>query len=239
MQRLLIVEDEKSQLLMLQETIQNQYPDWSLECANTYENALLLLQQSITQQNPYTLFLLDIQLSPSLADRGGFLFAEAIRKERIYYRTPILFLTAVPDEHFIALSHFHCYNYIAKPYHPEDILVQLNQMLLTGYLQENILLVTDTNRIRHRIRKEHILFAEASSHTIILHTTKGKIATREFTLDALLNELGEMFIRCHRKYIIQKEQIRNYDKVTHYIHIQKEVIPIGKTYMDILDQYLS
>jgi len=77
--------------------------------------AINVLRLSIEKENYFSLFLLDIQLSHEEGDRGGFIFANEIRKIPSYYMTPLLFLTAVSDENYFALSHYHCYNYIAKP----------------------------------------------------------------------------------------------------------------------------
>lgn len=41
------------------------------------------------------------------------------------------------NDYLYALSEIHCYNYIVKPFAPEDTLFQIEQMLHTGYLVED------------------------------------------------------------------------------------------------------
>ena len=135
MQHILIVEDNNEQLNMLVSTIKNSYPSWVIDYASSYDEAVILIQRSV-EEHPFNLFLLDIQLAEDSSDRGGFLLAKEIRNIPNYYRTSILFLTSVHEASSFALSNFHCYNYITKPYTGIDILNQLEQMLLTGYLEK-------------------------------------------------------------------------------------------------------
>ena len=75
------VEDDIQQNNLIRKTIQKQYKDWIIDSATSYDAALTLLQ---TSKSPYTIFLLDIQLSLSKGDRGGFFLAKEIRKQSIY-----------------------------------------------------------------------------------------------------------------------------------------------------------
>lgn len=229
MHKILIVEDDTEQLNLLYDSIQNQYPDWNIRTAQTYEQAEELLQASVREPSYFTLFLFDIRLSSQNDDRSGFFLAQKVRKEPPYFMTPILFLTAVSDEMHLALSKFHCYNYITKPYTPEDILKQLEQMLLTGHLQ-NALEFTDINRIRHKIFINDIFMIESKSHAVMLHTSSGNYITREFSLESILKMLGNNFIQCHRKNIVNKKYINHYDKSSKYIQIDDILIPVGRTY---------
>ena len=134
MQKVLIVEDDTIQLNMLYQTIHDAYPSWNIFCVSDYAAADRLILDSLQKSASFTLFLLDIQLTKDIGNRDGFFLAKEIRQHSAYYQTPILFLTAVSDENYFALSNFHCYNYISKPYTDADIRYQLQQMLMTGYL---------------------------------------------------------------------------------------------------------
>ena len=136
MQKILIVEDDPIQLEMLYETVHSRYPAWEIKKGSSLEAAQAFLQESVTANEYFTLFLLDIQLSKEPGDRNGFQLAQSIREISVYYKTPILFLTSVSEELSRALTQFHCYNFITKPYQKETVLEQLRQMLLTGYLQD-------------------------------------------------------------------------------------------------------
>ena len=238
MHKILILEDETAQRTMLYETIKNSYNDWEIIQADSYDSAKKLLEQSIKEQSHFTLFLLDVQLSDNAGDRGGFFIAREIRKQMPYFMTPILFLTAVSDEGSFALSQFHCYNYISKPYSSKDILFQIEQMLLTGYMQ-NMIQINDTTRIRHKIFINDIYTIESSKgHTITLSTKHGDYTTREYSLESIQDKLGENFIRCHRKTIINKQYLINYDKSSQFVQVNDKQISVGRTYMKKIEQLI-
>lgn len=237
MQNVLIVEDDLIQLNMLCECIKKEYPGWIVQSACSYHAAEHLLNESVSLSIPFTLLLLDVQLSGGSTDRGGFFLAKTARRFPCYYRVPILFLTALSHEESFALSEFHCYNYISKPYTDKDILFQLEQMLLTGYLNQTIEL-TDTNRILHRISPEDIYYIESQAHTLLVFTTKGKINTRQYTLVQLASILDSNFIRCHKKYIINRDYVQSYDRISQYVRINGTSISIGRTYIRKVDECL-
>ena len=238
MHKVLILEDENTQRNILFETIRNSYSDWEIVQADSYDSAKELLETSLKEQSYFTLFLLDVQLSDNAGDRGGFFIAREIRKQTPYFMTPILFLTAVSDEGSFALSQFHCYNYISKPYSPKDILFQIEQMLLTGYMQ-NMIQIVDTARIRHKIFINDIYTIESSKgHTITLYTKHGDYTTREYSLESIQSKLGDNFIRCHRKNIINKQYLINYDKSSQYVQINDMKIAVGRTYMKNIEQLI-
>ena len=112
MQRILIVEDDMVQIHALSQGIHTSYPSWIIDCTQNYQTALDMIGQSLSSNNFYSLFLLDVMLSPEDSCKEGFQLAEEIRRHSDYYTTPLLFLTSVPDHNYFALYHFKCYNYI-------------------------------------------------------------------------------------------------------------------------------
>jgi DNA-binding LytR/AlgR family response regulator len=240
MQKVLIVEDDLNQLNLLYETIHAAYPSWTIQTACGYAHAKSLISDSIKKEELFSLFLLDVQLSSETADRGGFFLAQMLREEKCYYLTPILFLTAVSDDNYFALSHFHCYNYIPKPYSPSDILAQLHHMLLTGYLQENTIELPDTQRVLHRIHLSDIIFIKSGAHMLLIKCMKYSFQTRQYSLDAILPLLGEGFVRCHKQYVFNIEKMTAFDSATRYITlIDKETIPVGKLYLQNTRQIIE
>ncbi|MBU5429849.1 LytTR family DNA-binding domain-containing protein [Kineothrix sp. MSJ-39] len=237
MQKILIVEDDPIQLEMLYETIHTRYPGWEIKKGSSFEAAHAFLQDSITANEYFTLFLLDIQLRKDPEDRSGFQLAQKIREISVYYKTPILFLTSVSEELSRALTQFHCYNFITKPYQRETVLEQLRQMLLTGYLQD-VLDIADTQRIRHRIQPQDIRYVESRSHTIFIYTVYGCIQTREYSLSAIAQQLGTSFVRCHRRYLINPDHITGFDRSARYLLTGKDTIPVSQSGIALLEDYL-
>lgn len=228
MQNVLIVEDNREQIELLRNAITGKYKDWTITSAFTYDDALSYIHDS-SVNNPFTLFLLDIQLTNYTTDRGGFLLAQEIRKKKIYYKTPILFLTGISDEGYFALSNFHCYNYITKPYTSDDVLKQLEQMLLTGYL-ESAITITDINRISYKIHVNDILYIKSNGHTKVIYLKDSYISTRECTFDELQTLSDGKLIQCHKGYLVNPDAITNIDHLTSTLHINNTIIPIGLKY---------
>lgn len=235
MHHVLIVEDDITQGMLIKENISNTYPDWIVDFAPSYDSASSLLKKVAV---PYTIFLLDIQLSLNTGDRGGFILAKEIRKQPVYFTTPILFLTAILDESYYALSEFHCYNYICKPYTPKDLLHQLEQMLITGYLK-GLVTIKDTQQIHHKIAVQDIAVIESKSRSVIFYTNNAKIHSRDFTLANVSSILTSNFAQCHRKFIINTNMIINYDHSTRYARIGEYTIPVSRSFYDSLKTLLK
>lgn len=238
MQKLLIVEDDDVQRIALHESIQEFYPNWIVLSVKNYESAIKLLLQSIKESEYFSMFLLDIQLKRDIGDMSGFILAEKIRSDTNYYKTPILFLTSISEKTQFALENYHCYNYITKPYSTGDILHQIQQMLLTGYLENNCIAITDTKRIIHRIPQKEIMYIELKSHQVIFTTNRDEIISRGVSLNDLWNQLTKEFIQCHKKYIINLNSVISYTKSNAYINVNGTILPVSRTYKSTLEDAL-
>lgn len=238
MQKLLIVEDDDVQRTALHESIQEFYPSWFVLSANNYESALELLLQSIEECEYFSMFLLDIQLKQDIGDMSGFVLAEQIRSDTNYYKTPILFLTSISEKTQFALATYHCYNYITKPYSTEDILYQIQQMLLTGYLEDNCIAITDTKRINHRIPQKEIMYLELKSHQVVFSTKQDEIVSRGVSMTELWNQLTKDFIQCHKKFIINLNFVNSYTKSNGYINVNGSILPVSRTFKPQLEDAL-
>lgn len=230
MNRTLIVEDDPIQLENLRRALHKTYPTMQLTTAKSYELALVEIKKSLSEDYPFTLFLLDIQLTVDSSNRGGFKIADYLRKFECYYTTPILFLTLIRSDIQHAINSYHCYNYITKPYSSEDVITELKHMTLTGILREHSLLVTDIYGIQHHILPQKIIFIHVQSHTLFLHTEQGVVETRDYSLSSIQKILDNTFIKCHKSYLLNLHYIINYDKTNHCVNIQKQTIPVSRTY---------
>lgn len=235
MHNVLIVEDNPEQNNELKESIYKAYPNWKISSAYNFDEAKEMIEQSIHTNNYFSIFLLDVQLKNEPGDLGGFVLANEIRSQKAYYTVPILFLTSVSGKTSFALSNFHCYNYITKPYSSKDVICEIQQMMLTGFLDENSICITDTNRIQHRIVQNDICYIESRSHLIILETIGGSISSRELNFSSLKEQLTGDFIQCHKKYIVNVNHIDNYDKQNRFLRIGTCSIPVSRTYKNQLE----
>ena len=229
MERILIVEDDIAQLNFIAEALRENYPGFSIQKASTFEEALDFIQDSVSETGYFSLFLLDIQLTASQADRGGFILANKIREQKAYFQTPILFLTALSDECMRALSSYHCYSFITKPYTKEDILFQMEQMLFSGYLN-CVFEFIDTDRIRHRIPFCEIVKFASDRHTLIVCTTNGEYRTRQFSIEKVLPFLPHDFLQIHKSHVVNHNHLTNYDALTRLATVGNYSVPVGEKF---------
>lgn len=235
----LILEDDQIQCENIYQCVKSAFPDWSIMCSHNYSDAKSSLIQSIEEKALFSIFLLDIQLEDDCNNYGGFTFSEDIRSIPEYYRTPILFLTSIPDKISYALSNYHCYNYLTKPYSNEDIILQINQLIFSGYLTNHSIIVKDTNQITYKIAFDDIYIIEARSHSIKIITAHGDIITRTMTFQSIRFLLPENFIMCHRKFIINSAYINNYDVTNRYVQVGTYSISVSRTYKHNIEEGLK
>lgn len=234
-QVILVAEDDHNQCNLIHTAIQNAYPLWSVYDAYDLKTAQSLIED---EGILFSLFLLDVRLSENEDDRSGFQLAESLRQQQRYYATPILFLTSVYDQTGFALSQFHCYNYITKPYSSTNIIQQIRQMLLTGFLN-NSLSICDIARVHHNIFPEEVLYVSSKGHVIDICTEHGCIQTREYNLTEMLQLLNGPFIQIHRKHLVNRNKIKSIDLANMLLSIGSVSLPIGRTYRSSLSTELG
>ncbi|MBD5089450.1 MAG: DNA-binding response regulator [Clostridiales bacterium] len=234
MQQILIVNNDIEQCTILKDTINSAFPNWKIETAHCYSDGKLLVKESVQTNNCFTLFLLDKQLSNTQEDHSGFVLAEYIRKNPEYFTTPMLFFANTSDASLYALSKYHCYDFILKPYSPKQILEEIHQMLLIGVLKTEHLEIRDTTRVVYLVPHKDILyFTSDVPHILTIVTKNNSIHTREYTINGLLQKLEFPFVRCHRKFVINKMHLHYVDKCLKHLEVDEYNIPIGQTYLNL------
>ncbi len=238
-EKILILEDDTVQAEAILNGLKERYPHWEIIYKTNLEDALKELELSLTpSHSAFSLFLLDIQLSADEKNRDGYVFAGALRSKNKYFQTPVIFLTVIQDDAVYALSNFHCYNYIPKPYTISDLIDQIEQMRITGYLN-NSLLIKDYQRITHHINPDEIIMITAQSHVLHIHLKDCIIKTREYSLDSISAILSKSFVRCHKKYIINLLHVTSYDEKDRILHINDLEIPVSTSGMKLLQSRSS
>ena len=239
MHSVLIVEDDPVQLNILRDVIVRHYGNWNIVTASSYKEGYKALMDSVRMNDYFSLFLLDIQLSSDAGDRGGFVLAKDIRDIKEYYQTPLLFLTSVSAEVQHALSTYHCYNYISKPYTPEDIIFQLQQMLFTGVMKDKKIIITDASHISHNININDICYVTSNGHILKYKLTHGIIESRTYTLSKLLHILGDGFLQCHKTTIFNTKYFVSFDKCCQVIKINDTTLNVGRKYINSISELID
>lgn len=151
MQKILIANNDTEQCTILKETIQGLFPDWKLEFVHCYLDGKVLIKESFQTNDYFTLFLLDKDLSKVQKDYHDSELADYIRKNPAYFTTPMLFFATTSEDCLYTLSKYHCYNYILKPYSPDQILEEIHKMLFTHILRRDSLEISCPHQLYHQI----------------------------------------------------------------------------------------
>lgn len=78
-----------------------------------------------------------------------------------------------------------------------------------------------------RIHPDEILFIEGLGNYVIYHTADQKLISYTSLKDAL-EQLPSNFVRIHKSYVVNKEQIKSYDPES--VEINQTFIPVGKSF---------
>lgn len=232
MMNILILEDNLEQAKLLEQIVKETYNEVSIYIASNISDA-----EELTTQYTFDLFILDIILNPSEAhNNNGIDFASYIRKEEHYSHTPIIFITSYPEHMQSAINDTHCYSFIIKPYNADTVVRTLMDVADYSGSETSFIKIKDYTGIIFKIRISDILYAESNGHRITIHTDQSHYDTGEYTLEKIEELLPDIFVRCHRKYIINMTKAYNYDKTNRFIHINKETIPVGRTYKPAFEE---
>lgn len=226
MARVMIVEDENNIADGLKTIILSIKEDMEIYSTGYAKEAL---EESIG--STYDLFLLDIQL----LDYSGYELAKELRNIDKYKFTPIVFITAIPTKELLAFKQIHCYDYIVKPFREKEVVETLSTILNYGIKKEEYINFNLKNYI-YRVKIDEIIYFEVVQRKIEVVTIKEQLLLSNYTLKGLEKKLSEVFIRCHKGFIVNINYISSIDRLNNIINLNstKDIIPIGRKYKDNL-----
>ena len=223
---IIICEDEPAQTTLLAKLVQQ----WADQCALpvqilSYPNAESFLF-SYEEQPFGDILLLDIQM----AQMNGMELARKIRERN--RRIQIAFLTGLPD--FISEGYeVDALHYLIKPIQEKKLFQVLDRAVLNLQQAPKVVLLPINGRPA-RIPTTDILYAEAFSHTILLHLSGGEESLR-MRMSDLQELLGEDFYRCHRSYIVSLEHLRHLSRSAVFLDNGQQ-IPLARSAYDGIHQ---
>lgn len=210
-----ICEDNLNQLNLFTQYIKDviMIENWDMRIAKSTSDPYTILKEVSIAEN-IGLFFLDIDLK---SDINGLTLAQRIRKEQP--RCFIVFLTSHPEMSFLTFQYkLEALDFIIKDSN-DHVKSKIYECLLN--VQEKYTLqnrnANKTFIIHHAdkyitVDYSEILFFETSTniHKILLHAQKRTI---EFNghLKEIEQQLDYRFYRCHRSYIINKDNIAEVD----------------------------
>ncbi len=195
-----IVDDEKIQTELLQKYVQN----WAAKNNITAAAEVFFNAESFefkwSMNKKYNILLLDIQMS----GQNGMELAKKIRHEDDTIN--IIFITALTD--YIAEGYdVSAINYLIKPVKENRLNECLNKACLKIPKEEKAIIINEDGQT-YKIKISDIVFIEAFAHSIEINTLNTKYTTRK-NISIMEKELdSNMFIRCHRSYIVGLRYIK-------------------------------
>lgn len=233
MTHILILEDDRNSMEVLEKILMEYSEDICVHPASSYQEAKDLLNADIQ----YGIFLLDVNLGgENREDIGGIIFAREIREQFRYTFTPIVMITSVGAMEMQAYRELHCYQYIMKPFHPEQVKEVVRKVLekeRQDEKKESPSVVVKKDGVNYQVRCEDIRYIEAIPRGIRIHMKKEDWNVPYVTLKQILMKVPEgMFLQCHRMFAVNRQEVEYYDMVNRIVKLKdcKDVIEIGVTY---------
>lgn len=217
-----VCEDNAAQRRTVVNIIQNTVLIEELDMQLTLDTGdpYMLLEKIRISQNT-GIYFLDIDLNSSM---NGMKLAQQIR---LYDpRGFIIFITAHSELSYMTFQYrVEAMDFVLKD-NPAEAKVKLRECLLNA-MERHTLQTNKTHKVytlevggrKISVDYEDILFFETSSniHKVILHTKDRQI---EFpnTLKELTGVLDSNFVRCHRAFLVNKNNIKEVDTKNRIIH---------------------
>ena len=222
MLNIFVCEDNAAQRRRIVQIIQNtvMIEELDMQLVLDAEDPYVLLNKVKTSQNTGVYFL-DIDLN---SDMNGMKLAQQIRL--FDPRGFIIFITAHSELSYMTFQYrVEAMDFVLKD-NPAEAKVKLRECLLNA-MERHTLQTNKTHKVytlevggrKISVDYEDILFFETSSniHKVILHAKDRQI---EFpsTLKELTGVLDSNFVRCHRAFLVNKNNIKEVDTKNRIIH---------------------
>lgn len=239
MLHVLVLEDDSTSLKALEKILTEYSTDICVHTASSYEEAKDRLDQDIR----YGLFLLDVNLNGKhREDIGGIIFAREVREKFQYTFTPIVMVTSVGAMEMQAYRELHCYQYLMKPYLPEQVEEILKKVLDKENREKPATLVVKKDGINYQVNCSDIRYIEAIPRGSCLHMKKENWNVPYVTLKQMLLKVpAEMFVQCHRMFAVNRQEVEYYDTVNRIVKLKdcEDTVEIGVTYKAEIGRLIS
>ncbi len=234
MKNILILEDDPVQAERLQSLITGNIPGCTVSTCSTEADA-----REQVEKCSFSLLIVDLML----ADGGsGLAFAKWVRTLPRYQMVWILIVTGHAEYAMEAVRQTHCFDYIVKPYKESEMVATVDRLLRMKVSRDTSAsyLTALSKGISVRIRLSDILYFEINNKNLDIHTTSKVFSLKRVTLSKIKNQLPKnMFVQCHRSYIINSEKISAIEsrgrETFIMINGNEEPIPVGIRYKSALE----
>ena len=222
MLNIFVCEDDAAQRQAIVQIIQNTVlmEELDMQFVLDTEDPYVLLEKVKTSQNT-GIYFLDIDLSSNM---NGMKLAQQIRL--FDPRGFIIFITAHSELSYMTFQYrVEAMDFVLKD-NPAEAKVKIRECLLNA-MERYTLQTNKTHRVytietggrKISVDYDDIFFFETSSniHKVILHAKDRQI---EFsgTMKELASALGHSFLRCHRSFLVNKNNIKEVDTKNRIIY---------------------
>jgi DNA-binding LytR/AlgR family response regulator len=219
-----IIDDEPMARKLLQEYIEE--TDF-LRLAGSAENPLKIA--GLIQEQKVDLVFLDINM-PKMT---GLEFLRSIKN------LPMVIMTTAYGQYALEGFELDVIDYLVKPFSLDRFLKACNKALEFKLLKsgkesseksgDEYFFVKSNGKIE-RVEFDDIIYVEALSNYVTLHTTNGKLITYLTIKGLMENLLSGKFIQVHKSFIINADKVKTIDGNT--IILPNANITIGQSFRD-------
>lgn len=185
--------------------------------------------------NQVDIVFLDIDLKNAI---NGLEIARKIReKSKSVY---IVFITGHLEYALIAYK-FTTFDYLIKPVTPlklEECVIRLKNHIEFVDIQQTHIKIK-SGAATHMVNKNDILYVEKANHKSMIYTSNEIIET-SCNLEEMQKLSPDVFFRCHKSYLINKNKITKFDSVNNYLLLDDTIkCPVGRKYAKDLKEIIK
>lgn len=230
MNKILVVEDE----LELGQNIQDLLVHLGYEVSAIIDNGRDVL--AFLKDKKPDLILMDIQL------KGNIDGISLCQKIKLLYDIPVVYLTAFSDITFLDRITTHQYEgYLLKPFTLEELksavylgLSKKNNK--SSKSNKNIITIKDKG-FTIPLALSDVLFFQADGLYTKIQTKSKSYLVRDILKDLVDPLLGSRFIRVHKSYVVNIQEISSFNSKE--IHIHDYVIPIRRGFYKEIKSFVK
>lgn len=186
----------------------------------------------------FAISLLDIEME----EMSGLELAKNIRQlqeKKGMAKSILIFITGYREymEEAFDVNAFH---YLVKPIDEEkfsEVFQRAWKEVSIAEEQSKRYIIVKNSGIQQKILLKDIYYIESSNKKVVYHTKEGRFETYG-KMEELENELGNVFYRCHRCYLVNMEKISAYSTDTIRVVNGDKLILAQKKYPDFIKQYM-
>ena len=228
--KIAVCDDDKKVREQMSSMIKRQAPDFDICQYASGENM-------ISAGIDHDIYFLDIEMG----DISGIELAKRIRKMQgnSGKRSIIIFATAFREymEDAFDVNAFH---YLVKPIKEkkfDEVFQRAVKEVVTGDERREKYIIVKDGESKRKLLLREIQYIESSDRKVVFHMDNGLTETYARMYD-LENELGDLFFRTHRCYIVNLEKVTAYSANSIQMLNGDSVMLAEKKYTDFVKTYL-